>query len=80
MKVVCLLDAEANKLFRQTKLHKLLDNFNESCYNAIKLELEDGEYSSVQSAATVARASIKRFGYRMAIRNIGGTLYLIKLE
>lgn len=65
-------------VYNQTKVMAVLNEFSKSECDFAEIILEQGEYSSVQSAYSSIIASIKRFGYTFRVRMIRGNLYLDK--
>lgn len=68
----------ANKLFRQSKLQAILDEFNSSEEKAMRCVLSEGEYVSISSAQSSYTRAIQRLKYPIRARVMGGDLYLIK--
>lgn len=79
MKLEPINPVTSNRLFRATKLQKVLEEFMSSDQAAVHLILEPGEYKSVKSASASFHCAIKRMKFPIAVRTMGGELYLIKL-
>lgn len=68
----------ANRLFRDTKVQNILNEFARMEDSVVRCVLDDGAYSSISSAQQTYRRAITRLGYPMTARVMGGKLYLIK--
>ena len=71
---------EINKLFRHTKIQRILSDFHNMDCNAVRCVFSNDEYSTPQVAQQTYSKAIKHLGYRMVARTINGELYLIKLD
>lgn len=69
-----------NKLYKPTKLQKILDEFMSSDAPAVRCVMAPGEYSNASSAQSSYHTAIKRLGYPIAARVLNGDMYLIKIS
>lgn len=68
-----------NKMYRATKIQKVLDEFSRMDAQAVKVVLEPGEYKNPSAAQSVYSRAIQRLKYPMKTKLFGDQLYLIKL-
>ena len=80
MKIEKVNPESVNRLFRQTKLQTVLNEFMHSEDKAIKLVLEPGEYAHTRSAQSSFYRAIQRLRYPIKARILNGELYLIKVD
>lgn len=69
-----------NKLYKPTKLQKILDEFMRSDALAVRCVMAPGEYANASSAQSSYHVAIKRLGYPIAARVLNGDMYLIKIS
>lgn len=69
-----------NKLYKPTKLQKILDEFMSSDALAVRCVMAPGEYSNASSAQSSYHTAIKRLHYPIAARVLNGDMYLIKIS
>lgn len=69
-----------NKLYRQTKLQKVIEEFISSDELAVRIPIKPGEYASVRSAQSSYCSSIRRFNFPVSARTLNGNLYLIRSD
>ena len=67
----------ANKLYKPTKLQRVLDEFIASGNKAVRVVLEPGEYDSIKAARGSFYGAIRRLRYPIKTRIINGELYLV---
>jgi hypothetical protein len=70
--------ATVNKLFRPSKLQRILDQFMHSDDICVRLVFTPEEYTSVRSAQNSYHNAIRRYQLPMVARVLNGQLYLIK--
>lgn len=80
MKLERIPENAINKLFRPTKLQKILEEFMNMPDKAVHCILEDGEYANVKSAHSSYNIAIKCMKLPIKVRTLDGELYLIKLD
>lgn len=68
----------ANRLFRDTKVQSILNEFARMEDSVVRCVLDEGAYTSLSSAQQTYRRAIIRLGYPMTARVMNGSLYLIK--
>ena len=68
-----------NKLYRPTKIQRILDEFSQMDAQAVKVAFEPGEYKNTASAQSTYSKAIQRLKYPMKTQVSKGELYLIKL-
>lgn len=69
-----------NKLYAPGKVQKILDEFLKMDCLAVKIVLDNGEYSNIRSAQSSYHGTIKRMGLPIKARILAGDLYLIKID
>lgn len=69
----------ANRLYRPTKIQRVLDEFSRMDAQAVKVAFEPGEYKNSASAQATYSRAIQRLKYPMKARILNDELYLIKL-
>jgi hypothetical protein len=63
---------------RRNKIVSLLDEFMASDMDAAEVTEWENEYKSIKYACVSIRASVKRCGYKILVRQKGEQIYVIK--
>lgn len=69
-----------NKLYKNTKLQALLDEFMASNEAAVRCVLSEDEYASLASAHSSISKAANRLRYPIKARVMDGSLYLIRTD
>lgn len=80
MKFVEMSKEDVKKKARMTKLRAYLEEFERSIMKFAAVELDEGEYSSVDSAYRCISFGIRKYGHPFKASVIGGRLYIEKGE
>lgn len=71
---------EVPKRTRKKKLQRFLDEFMDANIIAAKVDYDENDYSSLQSARSNIGKAIKLSGHPINIATVNGVLYLIRRD